>query len=117
MNSTPSEISGSRYSLRPLERLSITRSVSTRPTNCSTRCEPMNDVPPVTNVRAVFSSISAPCRPYGRWTRVADSRNGHYFEASDAGCRITVAEWNVFRGRTPQDVRSVLNNPVDNGLY
>src|SRR4051794_7161077 len=52
-NSTPCFRASSRYSRRPLDRLSTTRTDATLSSNRSTRCDPMNDVPPVTSVRAL----------------------------------------------------------------
>src|SRR3954451_19387466 len=48
------------YSRRPLVRLSTTRIDATRSLSCSTRCDPMNDVPPVTSVFARVRSIRPP---------------------------------------------------------
>src|SRR3954453_11310294 len=60
MNSTSAAARGSMYSRRPLLRLSITRIDATRSLSCSTRWEPMKEVPPVTSVFAWVRSILPP---------------------------------------------------------
>src|SRR5688572_19519168 len=58
MNSTsPLSMCVLMLSIRPLERLSTTRTVDPRAINASTRCDPMKDAPPVTSDRVLCHCI------------------------------------------------------------
>ena len=65
-STVPRERCSARFSRRPLLRLSATRTRAPRATRASTRCEPMNDAPPVTRVGLSRQSMGRLLRPHSR---------------------------------------------------